>query len=77
MCQMFCVLTYLKQFGKTETRHATLALNKKHVSREFLSLRILIIPFIKKNVEYSQTERVKKTLSTNLRRKNFVVDLSH
>ena len=80
MCQVLCifVLTYLtKQFVKTDTRHKnlTLALDKKDASREFSSFQVLMIQFIKENVEHSQNERVKKMLSTNLRRRNFVVDL--
>ena len=33
---------------------------KKHASKEHLSMWVLKFPFIKKNVEHSQTERVKK-----------------
>ena len=39
------------------------------------SVWVLKVPFIKGNVKHSKTEGVKKTLSTNLRRRNFVVDL--
>ena len=38
----------------------TIALNKKHASRELLSFSVLKIPFIKENVKHSQTERAKK-----------------
>ena len=36
-----------------------IALNIKHASRELSRFWILKTPFIKKNVEHSQTERVK------------------
>ena len=56
---MLCVFI---QFVKTDTRHKnlTIALNKKHTSTKLLSFRVLKITFIKKNVEHSQTEKVKK-----------------
>ena len=70
-------LSYLKQFvNKADTHHKnlTITLNKKHAFREVLSLKI---PLITENVEHLQTERVRRTkeLSTNLKRRNFVLDL--
>ena len=68
-CQVLCVfvLTYLKQYVKTYRviKISVQLLIKKHASRELLSFRVLKIPFIKKSVEHSQNERVKKTSSSN------------
>ena len=52
MCQVLCFwsdLFFSKNF-----------VIEKHASYELLSFRIVKIPFIKKNVKHSQTERVKK-----------------
>ena len=56
------VLTYFKQSVKTDTRYKnlTITLNKKHACKELFSFPVLTIPFIKENVEDSQTERVEK-----------------
>ena len=74
-CQVLCafVLTYLKQFVKTDTRQKNLSifLNKNMPLEGFWVLKV---PFIKENVEHSNWKR-KKTLSTYLRRRNFVVNL--
>ena len=72
-CQVLCVfvLTYLIQFVKTDARHKNLsiALNKKHTSSEFWVLKI---PFIKENIHKLKKY---KTLLTDLRSRNFVVNL--
>ena len=69
--QVFCVfaLTYFKQFVKKDTSHKDVTIAfKKNIPLESFGV-------LKKNIEHSQTEKVKKTLSTNLRSRNFVVDL--
>ena len=60
-CQAHCVfvLTYSKQFIKTDTRHKSLttARNKNMSLRSFCVLKI---QFLKKEVEHSENERVKQ-----------------
>ena len=62
-CKMFCafVITSLKQFVKTDTRHknVTISLNK-NMSPDSFCIWVLKIPFIKKNVNDLQAEKVKK-----------------
>ena len=64
---MLCVsvLTYLKQFVKTGTsdKNLSIALNKKHASKELLRFWILKNAFIKKDIEHLEAdERVKNAI---------------
>ena len=82
-CQLFYVfvLFYLKQFFKTDTHHknVSIALNKSMPLESFWALKnfwLLKVPFIKENVEHSQTEGI-KMLSTNIISRNLLWTFGH
>ena len=69
------VLNFIQSL--TNEKKVIKSLTAFHTLESFWALKnfwVLKVPFIKENVEHSQAERL-KTLSTNLRSRNLVVDI--